>query len=33
MVFNEILEKIMKIYVLENFSKLKISKANVDFRL
>ena len=33
MLFNKILEKIMKICILENFSKFKISKANVDFRL
>ena len=33
MLFNKILEKTMKICVIENFSKFKINKANVNFSL
>lgn len=33
MLFNKILEKIMKVRLIKNFSKLKIAKANVNSRL
>ena len=33
MLFNKVIEKIIKIRVVENFSKFKITKANVSFRL